>query len=120
MSEDEYLWDEIPYTGYIALGRRGMESIKLTQCFIPDCDNQDIKKLHPIDVEEQEDDMKTVKTFTIHCDECSKDFKLSFETIKKVAKRVGVSEESGDADIRSMGLIYVIDDKGTEYHLGYF
>ena len=49
MSEDDYLWDELPsFTGYIALGRRGMESIALTQCFIPGCDNQDIKKLHPI------------------------------------------------------------------------
>ena len=120
---EEDLWDEIPYMGYIALGRRGMEKIDLTQCFIPGCENKDIEKLKPIKKEEIEDEKKLVQTYSIHCNECDKTFKLSFETLKKVARKKGKSTDSDNKeqdDILSMGVIYVIDDKGKKLHLGFF
>ena len=120
---EEDLWDEIPYMGYIALGRRGMEKIDLTQCFIPGCENKDIEKLKPIKKEETEDEKKLVQTYSIHCNECDKTFKLSFETLKRVARKKGAEKDKKNKeqeDILSMGIIYVIDDKGKKLHLGYF
>jgi len=117
------LWDEIPYMGYIALGRRGMEKIELTQCFIPGCENKDIEKLKAIKKEENENDTKLIQTYSIHCEECNKTFKLSFETLKKVArkKKISIDENNKEQnDILSMGVIYVFDDNGKKMHLGYF
>ena len=117
------LWDEIPYMGYIALGRRGMEKIDLTQCFIPGCENKNIEKLKAIKKEEIENDTKLIQTYSIHCEECNKTFKLSFETLKKVArkKKISIDENNKDQnDILSMGVIYVFDDKEKKLHLGYF
>ena len=120
MSYEGDYWDEIPYTGYIALGRRGMESFNLTQCFIPGCDNKDQKKLIAFDKEQSENDEKLTETYSIHCDVCDKDFKLSFETIKNVAKPTKASQGDEDSEALGMGVIYVFDDKGKKYHLGYF
>jgi len=120
---EEDLWDEIPYMGYIALGRRGMEKIILTQCFIPGCENKEIKKLKPIKKEETENEKKLVQTYSIHCNECEKTFKLSFETLKRVARKKGAEKDKKNKeqeDVLSMGIIYVIDDKGKKLHLGYF
>jgi len=117
------LWDEIPYMGYIALGRRGMEKIDLTQCFIPGCENKDIEKLKAIKKEEIENDTKLIQTYSIHCVECNKTFKLSFETLKRVARKKGISKDEDNEDqneILSMGVIYVFDDNGKKMHLGFF
>jgi hypothetical protein len=117
------LWDEIPSMGLIALGRRGMEKIDLSQCFIPGCENQDINMLKPIKKEETENDEKLVQTYSIHCEKCNKTFKLSFETFKKVARKKGKSnydDKEDSEDILSMGLIYVFDDRGKKLHLGFF
>jgi len=36
---------EIPSYAWISLARRGMEKISLDQCFLKNCDNQDLKLL---------------------------------------------------------------------------
>ena len=42
MSDIKNLREEIPSYAFIALARRGMEKISLDQCFLENCDNNDI------------------------------------------------------------------------------
>ena len=45
MVNNEDLRNEIPSDAYVALARRGMERISLDQCFLKECDNEDIELL---------------------------------------------------------------------------
>ncbi|MFX1315047.1 MAG: hypothetical protein ACFE9T_04235 [Promethearchaeota archaeon] len=116
MTDKEDLRLEIPAHAYIALARRGMEEISLDQCFLKNCDNQDVNFLEPIKKEESEDDQKRIKKIYIKCKKCGGTFILKLETLKKVAKATKDNEEP-----ISMGLIYALDENGKNLgHIGYF
>lgn len=115
---DDYndLRQEIPSYAYISLARRGMEKISLDQCFLPNCDNQDINLLEPLKIEESENEEKTVKKIHIKCKKCGGTFILKLETLKKVA-----SSTKNDDETLSMGLVYALDENGKNLgHIGYF
>lgn len=118
MPNNEDLWQEIPSTAYISLARRGMERISLDQCFLQNCDNQDIKLLEPFNKEEFEDDKKKTKMIHIRCKKCGGTYILKFETIKKAAK---LKDAEDDENSLTMGLIYALDEEGKDIgHIGYF
>jgi hypothetical protein len=116
------LWLEIPSYAWIALARRGMEKISLDQCFLPNCDNQDIKLLEPLEMEEKDDDKKNVKIVSIKCHKCNGIFKLKLKTLKKVAKpTTASSDKSEDEEALSMGIVHILDENDKNLgHLGYF
>ncbi len=117
MSEKQDLRSEIPTHAYISLARRGMEKISLDQCFLKDCDNQDVNLLEPFKKEEFEDDKKIIKKISIRCKKCNRTFILKLETIKKVA----YSTQKKDEEPLSMGIVYALDDKEHNLgHIGYF
>jgi hypothetical protein len=124
MSEEEKiknLWLEIPTHAWISLARRGMEKIKLDQCFLPDCENQDIKLLEPFDMEENDDAVRNIKTISIKCHKCNGIFKLKLETLKKVARPTKRDKDKEDEGVLSMGLVYALDKEGKNIgHIGYF
>ena len=122
MNKNEDLWSDIPAFAWISLARRGMEKISLNQCFLPGCDNNDIKLLEPFKKDEFEDEKKEVKTIHIKCKKCGGTFQLKLETIKYVAKPKGKdSDKLKEDEILSMGIIYALDEKGKNLgHLGYF
>jgi hypothetical protein len=124
MSEEEKikkLWLEIPTHAWISLARRGMEKIKLDQCFLPNCDNQDIKLLEPFDMEENDDVIRNTKIISIKCHKCNGIFKLKLETLKKVARPTKKDKDEGDEGALSMGLVYALDKEGKNIgHIGYF
>ena len=122
MTDDEDLWQEIPSFAMVSLARRGQDKISLDQCFLPGCDNEDIKLLEPFKKEEFEDDKKHVKNIYIKCKKCGGIFQFKLETIKYVAKpKKKESEKLDDKDILSMGIIYALDEKGKNIgHIGYF
>ena len=99
-----------------------MERISLDQCFLPNCDNQDIDKLEPLEMEEHDDDKKNVKIISIKCHECNGIFKFKLETIKYVAKPTkSASGKSKDEEALSMGLVHILDENDKNLgHLGYF
>ncbi|MEJ2296438.1 MAG: hypothetical protein P8Y23_16935 [Candidatus Lokiarchaeota archaeon] len=115
--DDNYdLRQEIPSYAYISLARRGMEKISLDQCFLPNCDNEDIKLLEPLKIEESEDEEKIVKKIHIKCNKCGRTFILKLETLKNVAASTKNNNET-----LSMGLVYALDEKGKNLgHIGYF
>ena len=118
MPNNEDLWQEIPSIAYISLARRGMERISLDQCFLKNCDNQDIKLLEPFEKEEFDDDKKKTKMIHIRCKKCGGTFILKFETIKKAAKLKNTEDDESSLD---MGLIYALDEEGKDIgHIGYF
>lgn len=120
MSNNEDLWMEIPSYAWVALARSGMEKISLDQCFLKDCDNDDIKLLEPFKKEEFEDDKKQVKIIHIKCKKCNGTFQLKLETIKRVAKPT-TNEKSADEEALSMGLVYAFTAEGEPLgHIGYF
>ncbi|TFF83751.1 MAG: hypothetical protein EU552_02735 [Promethearchaeota archaeon] len=107
---------EIPSYAYIALARRGMEKISLDQCFLPNCDNQDVNLLEPFKIEESEEEEKITKKVHIKCKKCGGTFILKLETIKNVAKST-----QNEEDALSMGLVYALDETGKNLgHIGYF
>lgn len=115
---DDYndLRQEIPSYAFISLARRGMEKISLDQCFLPNCDNEDINLLDPIKIEESEDQEKVTKKIHIKCKKCGGTFILKLETIKMVAKSTQNEEEP-----LSMGLVYALDENGKNLgHIGYY
>jgi len=127
MSENKKLWREIPAYVFVALARRGMEKISLDQCFLPDCENQDRKKLKPLEMEEFEEDDKHIKVITMKCDECDGIFKFRFEELKKVAKptksRVAkkAQDDEDKENVLRMGLAYALDEDDNNLgHIGYF
>ncbi|MBY9005019.1 MAG: hypothetical protein KGD73_13665 [Candidatus Lokiarchaeota archaeon] len=116
MSENDDLWREIPGTAYVSLARRGMEKLSLDQCFLNNCDNEDINLLEPFKKEEFEDEKKLTKLIHIKCHKCERTFILKLETLKAVAK----SNDSDDQAL-TMGLIYALDEKGKNIgHIGFF
>ncbi|MFX1410618.1 MAG: hypothetical protein ACFFA6_09710 [Promethearchaeota archaeon] len=117
MTDKEDLRLEIPTHAYISLARRGMEEISLDQCFLENCDNQDVNLLEPFKKEEFEDDLKHTKKIYIKCKKCNGNFILKFETIKKIAKSTKSKEEKP----LSMGLVSALDENGKNLgHIGYF
>ena len=119
----ENLWLEIPIKAWVSLARRGMEGIKLDQCFLKDCDNQDINLLEPFKKEEFEDKQKQVKRIHIKCKKCNRIFQLELITLKRVAKPTKGKNEKIDDDegVISMGLVNALDEKGNNLgHIGYF
>ncbi|MHA1106019.1 MAG: hypothetical protein ACTSPN_09925 [Promethearchaeota archaeon] len=116
MTENDDLWHEVPGTAYVSLARRGMGKLSLDQCFLNNCDNEDINLLEPIKKEEFEDEKKSTKLIHIKCHKCKGTFILKLETLKAVAKPT----DSTDQPL-SMGLIYALDEKGNNLgHIGYF
>ncbi len=117
MTDTEDLRNEIPPEAFIALARRGMEKISLDQCFLENCDNQDLGLLEPFKKEEYEDDKKKTKEIHIRCNKCNRVFILKLETLKKVAKSTKAKSE----DPVSMGMVYALDEnKNNLGHIGYF
>ncbi len=109
---------EIPSYVYISLARRGMEKISLDQCFLPNCDNEDVNLLEPFKIEESEDDEKVTKKIHIKCKKCNGTYILKLETLKKVAKPKNSDDEK---DTLSLGIVYILDENGKNLgHLGYF
>jgi hypothetical protein len=115
--DDNYdLRQEIPSYAYISLARRGMEKISLDQCFLPNCDNENINLLEPLKIEESEDEEKTIKNIHIKCKKCGGTFILKLETLKNVA-----TSTKNDDETLSMGLVYALDENGKNLgHIGYF
>ncbi|TFG22667.1 MAG: hypothetical protein EU529_09735 [Promethearchaeota archaeon] len=122
MSDNENLWYEIPSTAWISLARRGMESISLAQCFLKNCDNEDIDLLEPFKKEESDDNKKHIKKIHIKCKKCGGIFQLKFETIKRVAKPKNMNkDEVEDDQVLSIGLVYALDEENNNLgHIGYF
>ena len=122
MNDNEDLWYEIPSTAWISLARRGMESINLSQCFLKNCDNEDIKLLEPFKKEEHDDGKKHIKKIHIKCKKCGGIFQLKFETIKRVAKPTKKNKDAAEDDqALSMGLVYALDEQNNNLgHIGYF
>ncbi len=117
MTDSEDLRNEIPPDAFIALARRGMEKISLDQCFLENCDNEDLELLEPFKKEEYEDDQKKTKEIHIRCKKCNRVFILKLETLKKVAKSTKAKSE----DPVSMGMVYALDEnKNNLGHIGYF
>ncbi len=89
MHPDRYrdeLWDEIPETAFIALGRRGKDTIDLHQCFNPTCDNCIESTIHPL--EKHTKDLTSAQSGEIHthqlifdlfCEKCKTEFQLVFK-----------------------------------------
>ena len=122
MSDNENLWYEMPGTAWISLARRGMESISLAQCFLKNCDNEDIDLLEPFKKEEYDDNKKHIKKIHIKCKKCGGIFQLKFETIKRVAKPKNKNkDEVEDDQVLSIGLVYALDEENNNLgHIGYF
>jgi len=120
--QHEELWLEIPSYAWISLARRGMEKISLDQCFLKNCDNQDIKLLEPLEMQKLEEENKEIKVISIKCHKCEGIFKLKLETLKKVAKLTKKSKDGdADEDTLSMGLVYALDENDNNLgHVGYF
>ncbi len=117
MVEEDDLRLEIPSYAFIALARRGMEKISLDQCFLNNCDNQDLNLLEPFKKEVQEEEKKIIKHIYIRCKKCNRTFILKLETLKNVAKSTRAKEE----EPLSMGLVYALDEDGKNLgHIGYF
>lgn len=118
----EDLWLEIPIKAWVSLARRGMEGIRLDQCFLKDCDNQDINLLEPFKKEEYENEQKQVKRIHIKCKKCNRIFQLELITLKKVAKPTkGKKGKNDDEGAISMGLVNALDEKGNNLgQIGYF
>ena len=117
MNDKEDLRSQIPSYAFISLARRGMEKISLDQCFLKDCDNEDLELLEPYKIEEHEDDMKQIKKISIKCKKCNGNFILKLETIKRVAK----STKNEDEEALSMGIVYALNEDGKDLgHIGYF
>jgi hypothetical protein len=109
---------EIPSYAYISLARRGMEKISLDQCFLPNCDNEDVNLLEPLKIEESEDNEKHTKKIHIKCKKCDGVYILKLETLKKVAKPKNSDDEDS---VLSLGIVSILDEKGNNLgHLGYF
>ena len=109
-----------PSFAWISLARRGMEKISLDQCFLKDCDNEDIKMLEQLKIEESETDEMHTKIFTLKCKKCGGIFKLKLDTIKKVAKPTK-PRENAEEEALSMGVIYALDEDDNNLgHVGYF
>ncbi len=120
MTENDDLWHEVPGTAYVSLARRGMERLSLDQCFLKNCDNEDINLLEPFKKEEFEDEKKSTKLIYIKCHKCTGTFILKLETLKAVAKPTDSTDQSTD-QILSMGLIFALDEKGNNIgHIGFF
>lgn len=120
--EKKDLWSEIPGYAWISLARRGMEKISLDQCFLKGCDNQDIKLLEPLNMEEFDDGNKNVKIISIKCKKCDGIFKFKLETLKKVARPTKKEKDKeNDEGALSIGLVYALDEEGKNLgHIGYF
>lgn len=117
MVEEDDLRLEIPSYAFIALARRGMEKISLDQCFLNNCDNQDLNLLEPFKKEVQEDEKRIIKQIYIKCKKCNRTFILKLETLKNIAKSTRTKEE----EPLSMGLVYALDENGKNLgHIGYF
>jgi len=117
MTSEEDLWLEIPSHAYISLARRGMEKISLDQCFLKDCDNEDLKLLEPFKKEEYEEENKQIKKIHIKCKKCDGIFILKLVTLKKVAKSTKDEKE----EPLSMGIVYALDENESPLgHIGYF
>lgn len=117
MTDNEDLRNEIPSDAYIALARRGMERISLDQCFLENCDNEDVGLLEPFKKEEYEDDKKQTKEIHIKCKKCNGVFILKLVTLKRVAK----STKENSEEPLSMGMVYALDEnKKNLGHIGYF
>lgn len=120
MPNEDDLWQEIPSIAYVSLARRGMERLSLDQCFLKNCDNQDINLLEPFKIEEQEDEKKYTKMIYINCKKCGGTFILKLETVKTVAKSKKTGKQHSENEI-SMGLIYALDENGKNLgHIGYY
>jgi hypothetical protein len=128
MNKDTYqddLWDSIPTHAFMALGRRGQESIDLHQCFIPKCDSTDKSILHPLEKKVEQlpldlDEMVKEKTsFTIYCEKCQKSFNLVFERTS-YANPQSESTETSTKDI-ILERVYAEDSQtGTNFgDIGY-
>ena len=118
MSE-ESLWDDIPSYFYFAMGRRGQEAISGDQFFLKGCDNNDSKKLHPIEKKTTKSDVQPdgsyyeYTTVKMKCDKCKGTFQFGLKIVYP-PKNV-----QGKGAIMGMG--YVLDENGEDLgFIGYF
>ncbi|MFW9919719.1 MAG: hypothetical protein ACFFED_08980 [Candidatus Thorarchaeota archaeon] len=78
MIEDRTL-DELPNTVFVALGRRGMESIPLKECTY-DCDGNELTLLdvssNPAEITRNGTEEVT-ENWKVKCEKCRKDFTIS-------------------------------------------
>jgi len=120
--QKEDLMLEIPSYAWISLARRGMEKISLDQCFLKNCDNQDVNLLEPLEMKEIEEENKNIKIISLKCQKCNGIFKFKLETLKKVARPTKPSkDEDDDEGALSMGIVYALDENDKNLgHIGYF
>ncbi|MHA1896095.1 MAG: hypothetical protein ACTSU2_01760 [Promethearchaeota archaeon] len=136
------LWEEMPSSIIMPLGRRGQEIIQIDQCFLEGCDNHDFDKLTPFDKTEYNSEVDedgnyyNCRIYKIKCEVCGRVYQLAYKTIYAVAKKseeaqpqasISNNEDGHDQekDLKDskdsndkpkaepfMGLLYVLDEKG--------
>lgn len=120
MSQEKYqdhLWEEIPGSAFIALGRRGREHIYLQQCFIPGCNENTPEKIHIIQSTSEDIPTKDPKAykkqirFLIHCDTCTKNFHLVFE--RYIDKQETPDKKEGQDQVIFEN-VFATDESGEE------
>ncbi|MHA1729017.1 MAG: hypothetical protein ACTSWY_09820 [Promethearchaeota archaeon] len=120
------LWDEVPSQFYIALGRRGQERIQTDQCFLENCDNNNIEELIPLEKKEYSSKKETdgsfynCKIIKIKCNKCGKTFQFAMKTIFMPEK--ASDGTIGTSEIKPfMGMAYILDESGKNTgFIGYF
>jgi hypothetical protein len=116
---EEDLWDKIPSDFYVAIGRTGQEPITSDQCFLKGCENQDVKKLHPIEKDFMKSEVSDDGSYyeytkiKVKCDVCGGIFQFGLKIIYPP------ENIKGKGPIMGMG--YALDENGEEIgFIGYF
>ncbi|MHA1299284.1 MAG: hypothetical protein ACTSO9_07615 [Candidatus Helarchaeota archaeon] len=127
--EKQDLWMEIPYSVYVALGRRGQEQINTEQCWLPGCDNKNKEELIPLGkesskVEIDKDSYYICNKVKIKCNKCGGIFQFAMKTIyTKNPKDIENEEVSGihkDPE-PFMGQLFILDENDNNLGFaGYF
>ena len=69
--KDDAEAESYPSYALMSLARRGMEKISLDQCFLKNCDNQDLNMLERLNIEESETEEMHTKIVTLKCKKCN-------------------------------------------------
>ncbi|MBD3350962.1 MAG: hypothetical protein GF364_05695 [Candidatus Lokiarchaeota archaeon] len=120
MSEKkEDIWESIPSSVYIALGRRGQESIATTECWMEGCDNKDEDEIQFLDKEISTSDKAkdgsyfTCTKITVRCKKCNQKYKYALKMTYIIPK----DAEEGSKAKPFMGMLYILDE--NDKNLGF-
>lgn len=122
-SKSEDLWEDIPFTVYIALGRRGQEKLRTDQCFISGCKNEKLEDLTPIDKKtytsekDKDGSYYNCTQVKVKCKICGGVFQYAMKTIYAPIK-----DDNNELKVQPyMNMMYILDENGKNTgFLGYF